>query len=190
MADIAENEPLEVVSGTTVKFKRIFDDYKPENSWVLTYTFINKDVKRTVTTSDNGDSYHLFNSTLTGWVEGRYSWQAFVAKSGERYLVDSGEWEVKADYALHKKLDTRSHVKKVLDALEAMIENKASKDQLSYSIATPEGGSRTLSRLTHAEVIESHKYYKTLYQRELDKQRRLAGKPNQNVTKVAFRRSS
>lgn len=57
--------------------------------------------------------------------------------------------------------DEQSHVKKVLDALEAVIEGKASKDQLSYSIQ-----GRSLSRMSWTEILMVYDKYKALYFRE------------------------
>lgn len=188
-ATIPINEPIEIISGTTLKFTKNLENYKPEDGWTLTYIFANLDSKKEIIASDNSDSTHLVSSTLTGWTSCVYKWQAFVSKASERYLVDSGSLNVIADFAQHDRIDTRSHVKKALDALEAMIEGKATKDQTSYTISTPEGSSRTLSRLSFNEVLDAHKYYKNLYENEQAKERRKNGLPSKHVTKVAFRRS-
>lgn len=64
--------------------------------------------------------------------------------------------------------DTRSHAEKVLEAIEALIEGRATKDVSSYSIA-----GRSLTRLTPDELVKWRSFYKN----EVAIQR-AAGKPN------------
>ena len=75
--------------------------------------------------------------------------------------------------------DNRSHVKKVLDALEATLENKASQDQLSYSIA-----GRSLSRLSPTELIQWRDRYREEYNREVQAERIAQGLGNSNKIRV------
>jgi hypothetical protein len=54
------------------------------------------------------------------------------------------------------------HVEKVLDAIEAVIENRASQDQMSYSIK-----GTTLSRTPIADLLLLRREYKEEYKMEL-----------------------
>jgi hypothetical protein len=60
-----------------------------------------------------------------------------------------------ARYDQAANLDDRSHARKVLDAIEAVIENRATLDQQEYTI-----GSRHLKRMTVAELIEFRDKYR------------------------------
>jgi hypothetical protein len=54
--------------------------------------------------------------------------------------------------------DTRSHAQKVLDALEATIEGRASRSDLEYEISR--GGVLTrVQSLSHSELLDLYKFY-------------------------------
>ncbi len=187
--DIATTEPLTVTAGDRIKWKKFFTDYKPEDSWVLTYALINSSGKEEITATDNSDSYHLVDVLPDDsgvWASGEYRWNAYVTKSTERYLVDDGLITINPNFSKLDTYDSRSHVKKVLDALDALIEGKASKDQLTYSISTPGGASRSLTRLNLSEAIQARRTYYGMYKRELARERVRNGKSAGNKVKVRF----
>ena len=75
----------------------------------------------------------------------------------------SGKIEVLEDLsAISGVHDGRTHAKKVLDAIMAVLENRATKDQESYSIA-----GRTLSRTPLADLQTLRDRYRGEYTQEL-----------------------
>ena len=75
------------------------------------------------------------------------------------------------DHLIHKDFantnaDLRSHAKKVLDAIEAVIENRATVDQSSFSIA-----GRSLSRMSIDELLTLKNRYKAEYLKEIKEAR-------------------
>lgn len=106
------------------------------------------------------------------YTPGAYSYVVYLYKTevdGEetvivdRKTVDTGAITILADYgAMTSASDARSHVKKVLDAIEAVIEKRASKEQQSYSIA-----GRSLSRIPLDELLKLRDRYRSEYQQEL-----------------------
>lgn len=160
----ASAEPQLIVAGDTVNWTRTLADY-PAPTWVLTYTLINGTDKETVTAVASGTDHQVAvsASTTAGWSAGIYSWTASVVNGSERFTVDSGTIEVKPDLAAATNYDTRSHIKKTLDAIEAVIEQRASKDQESYTI-----NGRSLSRTPLEDLLKMRDQYRTEYQREVD----------------------
>lgn len=117
-ASIPETEPTIVTKGDTLKFKIWLDDYKPGDSWVLTYALVKSDDQVEITASDNGDGFHLVSESVT-WNAGVYKYQAYVTKSGERYTVRRGTITVKADFASEAAgLDGRGKWTKFVEQLE------------------------------------------------------------------------
>ena len=177
MTDIPTNEPLQVTAGDSVTWKRSFSDYPAADGWVLTYALQHSsNTKITLTASADGDD-HLVSevaATTAAWGPGIYSWQAYVTKAPDRYQVDTGTLEILPDLSALTNYDGRSHVKKTLDAIEAVIEGRATKDQESYSFSTG-GGSRSLSRTPLADLIMLRTKYKFLYESELNAERVAAG---------------
>ena len=180
MFDIPEKEPFSFIAGDTVKWTKTLDDYLASDSWVLTYYLVMDGDQKTIVATTSGDD-HLITITAAdsaNYTPGIYHYQARVTKGSEAYTVAEGAIEVKPNFeAQTSGYDNRSHVKKTVDALEAVILGKASKDQLSYSIA-----GRSISRLSPGELIEWRDTYRAEYNKEL----RRAGRLRPSKIQVRF----
>ena len=95
-------------------------------------------------------------------------------------MIDDGFLEVIDNYATTTS-DIRSHAKVVLDAIEAVIENRATIDQQSMSIA-----GRSLSRMSIDDLLNFRNQYKNEYLRELKKARVKNGSSSGSVIRVKF----
>ena len=60
---------------------------------------------------------------------------AVVTSGDDAFEVDRGTCRLLPKYNADAALDDRTHAKKVLEAIEAVLENRAGKDQEEYSIA-------------------------------------------------------
>lgn len=183
-ATIPTTEPTEIVSGETVKWTKSLSDY-PADTWTLTYQFVNAADAQAVTCTASGTD---FLATITAaqsaaMTAGDWYWQARVSYSGEVYGVGSGRVTVKPNYAVAgaTALDARSHVKKVLDAIEAVMEGKASEDQMSMSI-----GDRSLSRYSPSELITWRQKYAAEYAREVRQERIKLGLGHSGKVRIRF----
>lgn len=178
-------EPESFVLGTTLKFTKNLPNYLPD-TWTLSYALVNSSNQITFTASDNGDSTHLINvsaSTTSAYTAGTYKWQSYVTDGTDTFAVESGTIEIKTLYSAESTgFDDRDHVKKVLDALEATILGKASKDQLFYMIA-----GRQISRIPPADLIEWRNFYKAEYNRILKEERIARGLQTSSKIKVRFK---
>jgi len=97
------------------------------------------------------------------WIAGLYRWFAYVTDNVKRFQVGSGYWNVKPDPAtIPAGFDSRSHVKKTLDAIEALLEKKPLADAASYSI-----GGRSLSKMSPEELLRWRGIYRAEYQAEI-----------------------
>jgi hypothetical protein len=164
----SETEPAEIIAGDSTNWKRtdLGDDYAPA-SYALTYTARLEDSGSTsiaITASESGNDYivEIAAATSAAYTVGVYHWQAYITRSSdsERITIDSGTFEVKANRAT-ATTDPRTHAKIVLEAIEAVIEGRASKDQAGYSI---EG--RSLSRTPIPELLVMRDRYKAEWVRE------------------------
>lgn len=164
-ASIPTREPQKLIAGDTLKFTRELVDYLPADGWALSYALVIAGNQVTFTGSDNGDGTHLINvaaSTTATWEPGTYSWQSYVTKSGERYHIAAGTIEIKRNFAQQAYgYDARSHVKITLDALEAVIQGRASKEQKSHTI-----GDRAIEFMDPGDLIKWRNLYKKEYRRE------------------------
>jgi len=169
LTTIPLNEPLTLVAGDTVRWDREDLSNYPASIWTLKYYFVKTNEQIVITASANGDYFRVVvaASVTANYPAGIYKWNAYVSKGTERYKVDEGTLEIKADYAAQTTgYDDRSHIKKTLDAIEAVIEGRATQDHLSYSIA-----GRSIAKISPEELIRWWSFYKQQYRKELDAER-------------------
>jgi hypothetical protein len=163
-----ETEPSQIIAGDRAAWKRtdLGTDY-PIATYSLKYSARLEDSGSTeieITATESGSDYiiEVGQSTTAAYTAGVYHWQAYITRTSdsERVTVDSGTWEVIANRDAATS-DPRNHVKKVLDAIESVIEGRASKDQEAYSIQ-----GRSLSRTPIAELVALRDKYRAEWVRE------------------------
>ncbi len=185
-----QKEPSTLVLGDYWAWKRddLADTY-PIGSYALTYEFHEDSGgggihKFTLTATEANDTYYIeaASSSTTGYAIGDYIWEAYITKASDsnRVMVDSGRTTITQNLA-NTNADLRSHAKKVLDAIEAVIENRASMDQSSMSIA-----GRSLSRMSVDELLTFRDRYKAEYLKEIKLARIRNGQGTGNTPKVRF----
>jgi len=136
----------------------------PASAWTLVYTLVSATAQIQITATASGiDHLVELTSTTTGAYDaGDYTWQAHISKGDERYKVGEGLLTVIPDFATKSSgYDSRSHVKKVLDALEASIEGRASKTQVEQSISGVQ-----IKHMTLAEQVTLRDQYALKYRKE------------------------
>lgn len=157
MTTIPTTEPTRVRAGDTVKWTRALSDYLPA-TWTLSYALRGLPGEIDITASDNGDDTHLVSvvpSITAAWKPGGYNWSAKVTDGSDVYTVDMGTIEVLEDLsAIAGSHDGRTHAKKTLDALEAVIYYRASRSDLSYSIA-----GKSLQNMSHQELRKEWEFW-------------------------------
>ncbi len=187
---IGDTEPTEIRGGDIVKWTKSLPDYLPA-TWTLIYTFIDATAKVQVTATDNGDNTHLATMTIvntqaldnaTGSAFNTVRWIARVNDGTNYHTVASGTTRVLPDLAAATTgFDDRTHVKKVLDLIEAVIEGSADRSYLSD--ATGDGSTQYK---TDEELIVMHKRYSMLYEKELQAERIAAGLGGNKSVRVRF----
>ena len=166
-------EPGAIIAGDRLVWKRsdLDSDY-PVADYSLKYAARLESAGTTeieITASESGSDYiiEVGQATTASYTAGVYHWQAYIIRTSdsERVTVDSGTWEVKSNRDA-ATTDPRGHVKKVLDAIEATIEGRASKDQEKYAIQ-----GRELWRTPIADLILLRDKYRAEYVRETRNER-------------------
>ena len=165
MADVPTKEPEIVRAGDTIKWEKDLSDYSAADSWVLKYALRGNSEAIDITAAASG-SKHLVTITAAisaGYNKGIYDCLGYVEKGSERYSVFIGKIKVEQDLeAAGSSHDPRSHVKKVLDSIESVLENRATKEVLESTI---EGVA--IKRITHEELILMRQKYLAFYEQEL-----------------------
>ena len=184
-----EVEPSLLQLGDFWSWKRtdLNNDYS-NSLYVLSYEFNLIDCSThanfTITASASGDDYvvEVASATTATYTKGNYNWVSYITRSSDsaRIKIGEGFTEIEDNFAT-TSTSVRSHAKKVLDAIEAVIENRASMDQSSMSIA-----GRSLSRLSIDELMTFRDRYRAEYLKEVKRARIKNKKPSGNIIGVKF----
>jgi hypothetical protein len=129
---VPTTEPAALRAGDTWVWRREdLGDY-PASTWTLTYYFRNATSHFNVTASADGDAFavEVAGATTAGYAPGKFDWFAFVSDGTDRHQVGEGRFEVKPDVANAVPYDGRTFARRMLDYVEAALENRASSDQL------------------------------------------------------------
>ena len=153
-------EPSEFRAGDTVEWTKddLTADYPASDGWSLTYHLRNATSKIDFAGVANGDVFDvtLESSATATYAAGTYRAIGRVNKGAVLKTVWTGTIVILADLGEDVFIDDRRHAEKVLDAIELVIEGRATKDQQSYTI-----GNRSLSRIPMKELIEFREFYRT-----------------------------
>ncbi len=154
---VPSNEPLKLRAGDTWQWTRTITDH-PASTWSLVYTLrrFGED-PITITGVANGDTFDI---TVTAAVtapykHGVWDWIARVALSAEVFTVDQGKLEILPNIELEQIADHRTYNQRALDALEAVMENKATSDHLQFTVSTTQG-SHTIQKMTWEQILAAH----------------------------------
>lgn len=148
--------PDSFTAGTTLAFSVALTAYPPPD-WSLTLLLRGPE-QRDLTSNPDG-TVHAFSVSAVdsaGWAAGAY-WYSLRATDGtEVHEVETGTLTVSPDLAeVGAEYDGRGHAEKVLEAIEAVIEGRASKDQDSYRI-----NNRELRRTPISQLLKLRDVYR------------------------------
>lgn len=178
-----------LIAGDTLRFSTSVPDYPATDGYTLTYRLVRRDAAGTaitITASPNGSDYEVSElpATTAAWAAGKYTWAAYASKASERHTVDQGEIEIKADPgAVTAPYDNRSHARKVLEAIEAVLEGRATVDQQEVAIA-----GRSLKMTPIADLLKMRETYRIEVANEDAVKKVAAGQKNPRYIGVRFNR--
>ena len=190
----SENYPSNVPETLTVgdrwawKREDIVTDYAPAD-YTLTYSFRLLSSAATeialassvITESSTAYIVEVPSTTTAGYTKGDYSYQEYITNSSSQRIVLSEGFVTLKPNLDADTADPRSHARIVFDALEAMLESRASIDQSSMSIA-----GRSLSRMTPEEIRDWYEYYRYKVNKEIKKDRISKGLATGSSIKARF----
>lgn len=140
MSTISQTEPLQIVAGDTAKWQKSLPDYPASALWVLSYALVRSGAAPIVFSGTASGDVHAVTvaaSTTAAWPAADYAWQAYVTQGSERYTVGEGRLTVRAGFAAASAsgIDARTQARRTLEAIEAVIEGRASSSTQEYQIA-------------------------------------------------------
>lgn len=176
--------PEKITAGDTIAWKKSFADYSAADGWILSYALTNAGAQITFSGSAAG-SDHLIEvaaATSANWTAGEYGFQAYVTKGAERYQIDEGLVEIRADLAQQTAgYDYLPACFSQRDAIQAVIDERATESQTSIAV-----GGRQISEMSHAELFANLDTLKKQCEIWKRHNRRARGKATGARVKVAF----
>jgi len=148
--------PDSFTAGTTLALTVALTAYPPPE-WSLTLLLRGPE-QRDLTSTPDG-TLHAFSVAAVdtaSWAAGAY-WYSLRATDGtEVHEIETGTLSVAPDLAaVSAEHDGRTHAERVLEAIEAVIEGRASKDQDSYRI-----NNRELRRTPVSQLLKLRDVYR------------------------------
>ncbi|MCU7933722.1 MAG: hypothetical protein KZQ99_02440 [Candidatus Thiodiazotropha sp. (ex Dulcina madagascariensis)] len=128
-------EPTQIRAGDSASWEREELDYSADNGWTLHYALRGpSEIDIEAVGIGALHTIDLTSADTVVWVAGDYHAAVYVVSdAGERVTLGSGMIRVLPDLVAAAG-DQRSHVKRTLDALEAVIEKRATKIQEEYEV--------------------------------------------------------
>lgn len=184
------NIPSQIVTGSTVIFTRSYSDF-PSSEWELSYHLRGTGALDVVADPLPDGSFEVTLIASTGpgptpLVVGKYFYQAYVTNlsdSTDKRLVDNGTVEILIDLSDTgiTTYDGRSVAEIMVEAIDAVMTKKATRDQASYTI-----GQRTLVRIPPDQLLQWRKYYAAIVSNEAIQRRVAAGESPFETIAVEF----
>jgi hypothetical protein len=183
MATIPDTEPAILRVGDTWKWTRTLDDY-PAGTWTLKYRFKSAAGGFEIVATASGTTHTITvaAATTAAFTAGAYTWTAWVEAGSEKFTVGDGSAELQPDYragTASTALDDRSHARKMLDAIEAWLENS------DPGVAEYEIAGRKMRYIPTADLIKLRNKYTAEVQNETA--RNLLAKGLGGGRKIQFR---
>lgn len=158
-------EPPALYAGDTIAWNIALPDYPASGGWTLKYNAVSAGGRFALTSAPSSDDHAVAASGITtaAFAPGTYSLTKYVEHSdGTRVTLSELSLLVKPDLAgKTAAFDNRSHVKKVLDAIESVLEGRAGTDQLELTI-----DGTTLKRTPVADLLILRSKYLGYLQQE------------------------
>ena len=127
--------PTSITAGTTFDRTVILTAYPAPDWAVLAYLRGPQSIDLESVADGSNHRFTVPALETAGWAAGEY-WYSLRATNGVDVVeVESGQITIKPDLAaLEAGHDGRAHVQKVIDAIEAVLEKRATLDQQRYTI--------------------------------------------------------
>lgn len=187
---IPEIEPLLLVAGDRAQWKRTDLADFPADEWTLTY-YLRANLaggEITISASADGDGYEVdvAPAVTAEYTPGFYYWSAYVAQSGDRKLVAQGRLEILPNpIDVTSPVDGRSHARRTLASIEAVIERRATTDQQRYVM---QAVGRSVDKIPILELLKFRDYYAGLVSAEEEKERIARGEASGRNIVIRFNR--
>lgn len=175
--------PAQVRSGDTVQWIHASDDYSSADGWDLVVNLVTSAAAVPVVGVPQADGTWLCTlaAAANTLAAGHATWAAIITRSDERHTAETGTFTVLPDLAAAGGRDTRSHVRRVLDAVHLALEGQASQVEAELTV-----GDKAVKYMSHKELLDLRREYSALLTAEVNRERVRRGGRARNNVRVRF----
>lgn len=163
--------PTRLNAGFSLAWVASFPGFTASEGWSLSYQLTNHTNAHTIPATALGDDFQVVISPALSstFAPGSYRLFAIAQKADDRRILANTSFEVLPD--ITKAVDLRSTAERTLEAIEALLEGKATDDQqmIQYN-------GRTLSRYTFEALETLRSRLKRTVARERERRRGSKGR--------------
>ena len=125
--------PTTITAGDSVSLLLDRDNYPASDGWTLSFVFINAAAKIAMASTASGDLHAITIAATTTavYAPGKYTYAGFATNGIVRHTIERGYIDVLPDLAEQATYDGRAWYDKAIEALEAAIDGRADKTQMS-----------------------------------------------------------
>jgi len=132
--------------------------------------------------SGSGSDFALTSEVSAPWAPGKYDWTLRRVTGTEKVELAHGVLTILPNPDFHPGgLDGRSHARRVLDAVEAVLEGRAGDDVQEISIR-----GRSVKSMPIADLLRFRSIYRAEVRAEEDANRASKGLPSRRILKTRF----
>lgn len=158
--EIPYAEPASFAAGDRVQWKRTLADFPISEGWTLKYylrgNFQHDPVVFTATSAADYE-IDLTAAVTAELTPGVYFWQAYVELGADRKLIGEGRMVIGADFStMTHPHDGRSHARRCLEAIQAVIEGRATTDMQRYAL---QAVGRSVDKMSIKDLLAFRDYY-------------------------------
>lgn len=149
-------------AGDSLNWVRTLAEHPADQGWVLKYTLAGAAGAHALVAAAQGvdHSVSLNSAATAGFAAGDYVLTEYVEKRGERHTLGTHHVTVAPDASVVQAADTRTHARKVLDAIEAYLESG------SITASSMQVGGRRIDRYAIADLLVLRDKYRAEVARE------------------------
>ena len=159
--------------------------YTQSGGWSLEYTFRIGNSSISVPGTDAGSGVWTFSISTTvsnGFYPGLVNYAVIASATGQRKTLFYTTVDILPDIDTLTSQDGSTHAARMVRAIEALLENKASND-----IAAMSHNGKSLSRYSIPDLIQLHNHYRAMLQVEQARERARLGVATGNKKLHRFR---
>lgn len=172
--------PEQIFAGATLEFSESISEYPASASCYVSYILINSANRIVITSTPDGTDHKFLvpSSSTASFVAGTYSYQKVVYSGTDVIVLRQGQATVTPLFAGVSTHDNRTFAERMVEAIEAVLENRATMTQSSITYKN-----RTLQNTPYTELIQALSIFKMQVQQE---QNLLKLKNGEQIPKIIF----